>query len=601
MKAFGKTLTRDVTKAQKESANKIGKTGLVLAAGVALGAKKAIDSAKDLVEAQSAVAATFKGSSKEVLAWSKSTNDAFSQTEFNQAIKSYAVFGQAAGLADKANAKFSKGLVDAAQDLSSFHNADPSEVLDNIKSGLTGETEPLRKYGILISEANVNAAAMSMGLVKNVKNLDEIKAAQFKATDAQAAYTTAVKEHGAKSIEAQKAQLALRQANAGVKEALKGQTPELTDQQKILARRELIMKSLGPATGDWARTIESAANQERLMNANSEDTLATLGQGLLPVYKQLLSIVTDVVSWFGKHTGVTKVLFGTVAALAGAMLIYAGTVRVTMAAQKAYATVMALYKIATGQATAAQLGLNAALIANPIGIVVVAIAALVVGLVIAYKKSETFRKIVDGAFNGVKATVGFVVGFIRNHWRLLVPLLLLPIAPLLLVAFNFRKIVGAAQSAYSGVKNVFGKIVGFLSGMPHKFSGALSGLWNGIVSGLRGAWNTVAGFLNGLNVTVNVPDVLPGPDSYTIGVSGVPMLAKGGVLPSGMLGIVGERGAELAIGGRGGTTVAPLGGASAAGLRIEGTLDLGDGLEGRIEGVLKAGGRHAGQLGRMRR
>lgn len=60
-------------------------------------------------------------------------------------------------------------------------------------------------------------------------------------------------------------------------------------------------------------------------------------------------------------------------------------------------------------AAVGQWALNAAMSANPIGIVVIAVAALVAGLVLAYNKSETFRNIVDGAMKGARAAVQLVV------------------------------------------------------------------------------------------------------------------------------------------------------------------------------------------------
>jgi uncharacterized protein YjbJ (UPF0337 family) len=69
---------------------------------------------------------------------------------------------------------------------------------------------------------------------------------------------------------------------------------------------------------------------------------------------------------------------------------------------------------ATAVATGAQWALNAALNANPIGLVVLAIAALAAGLVIAYQKSETFRDIVDGAMGKVQDAVGFVVDAVED-------------------------------------------------------------------------------------------------------------------------------------------------------------------------------------------
>lgn len=79
---------------------------------------------------------------------------------------------------------------------------------------------------------------------------------------------------------------------------------------------------------------------------------------------------------------------------------------------------------ATTAAAGAQTGLNAALLANPIGLVVIAIAALVGGFILAWKNSETFRKVVTASFNAVKdaagavlEAIGSVVRAFRDLWN----------------------------------------------------------------------------------------------------------------------------------------------------------------------------------------
>ncbi|QLF83995.1 tape measure protein [Gordonia phage Upyo] len=62
----------------------------------------------------------------------------------------------------------------------------------------------------------------------------------------------------------------------------------------------------------------------------------------------------------------------------------------------------------TGAMTVAQWALNAAMSANPIGLIILAIVALVGAIVLAYKNSETFRNIVQAAWDGIKVAVGFV-------------------------------------------------------------------------------------------------------------------------------------------------------------------------------------------------
>lgn len=80
----------------------------------------------------------------------------------------------------------------------------------------------------------------------------------------------------------------------------------------------------------------------------------------------------------------------------------------------AHTVAMGAMRAATAVATGAQWAMNAALTANPIGLVVVAVAAFVAGLVLAYQKSETFRDIVDGAMRAVSRVVGTVVDAVQD-------------------------------------------------------------------------------------------------------------------------------------------------------------------------------------------
>jgi phage-related protein len=93
-----------------------------------------------------------------------------------------------------------------------------------------------------------------------------------------------------------------------------------------------------------------------------------------------------------------------------------GTARATASAV-AHGIATKASAVATGGLTIAQRGLNLAMRANPIGLVITALFAIGAAFVLAYKKSETFRKIVTGVVNGVKAVVRGVADFISGAWR----------------------------------------------------------------------------------------------------------------------------------------------------------------------------------------
>jgi hypothetical protein len=187
---------------------------------------------------------------------------------------------------------------------------------------------------------------------------------------------------------------------------------------------------------------------------------------------------------------------------------------------------------------------NAALIANPIGLVIVAIAALAAGLIYAYKHSETFRKVVDTAFRvivavarwwfenvvkryiaGVVIAFKFVIEWAKKLWRGVQ------------LYFGFwRGLLSAVVGWVVGVKNRivanFTAVVNFVKGLPARVRSAASGLFDGIRSAFRSALNWIIDKWNSLGFTLPVIEFL----GKTIGgqtfrVPQIPRFHSGGIVP----------------------------------------------------------------------
>jgi predicted nuclease with TOPRIM domain len=173
----------------------------------------------------------------------------------------------------------------------------------------------------------------------------------------------------------------------------------LNDQQKILAAQQAIFKQTGDAQGDFARTSEGLANQTRIMKAQFEDVKAELGKALLPIVLKILPVFADLADFVSNNTELILTLGAVIGGLSAAIVV-------ANFAMKAWAAVQAI-------ATAAQWAFNAALTANPIGLVVIAVAALAAGLVILYKKSEKVRAVLDAMF-GVLGKVGDAIGWVAE-------------------------------------------------------------------------------------------------------------------------------------------------------------------------------------------
>jgi hypothetical protein len=216
--------------------------GTVLGAGIgiaaAAGIKQAVDAASDLGEAVNASRETFGATSAEIEEFGATAASAFglSKTAAIQGSIGFGAMFQSAGLANEAAAEMSTTMVGLAGDLASFRNEDPSAMLDRLRSGLAGESEPLRRFGIFLSEAAVQSKALEIGI-----------------------------------------------AAAG---------EELTDAQKIQARYAIILEQSTKAQGDFARTLgESLPNQMRAFNAELENLLADLGEAFLPILTEIMQVI----------------------------------------------------------------------------------------------------------------------------------------------------------------------------------------------------------------------------------------------------------------------------------------------------------------------
>lgn len=175
-----------------------------------------------------------------------------------------------------------------------------------------------------------------------------------------------------------------------------------------------------------------------------------------------------------------------------------------VAATVASRTAMVAGAVATGVMTAAQWALNAAMSLNPIGLVIIAIVALVAVFVIAYKKSETFRKIVNAAWTGIKVAAVAVFNFLKGYF---VAVFNVYKAVFMAGIAAFKRIWEGLKAIGTFVQGVWNSVVGFfrtgvtnavgvVKGLKDKVKGAISGaigwltgvgkdIMNGLISGIN--------------------------------------------------------------------------------------------------------------------
>jgi hypothetical protein len=254
---FGRELQTGMTRNIKKTGDDTARTlkgsfvnaakGAAAAFGAAFAAVKikdflggAIQAASDLNESISKVGVVFGGASIQVKAFADTAAESIGQSE-QQALEATGTFGNlfvSMGLGTTTAADMSIKLVQLASDLASFNNVDPAQALDALRSGLVGETEPLRRFGVNLNDATLKQKAFELGLIRSTKQ------AMDPGVKAQAAYA-------------------------------------------------LILEQTTTAQGDFARTADGLANQQRTVTAQWADAKAELGEGLLPVMVSVASFVSD--------------------------------------------------------------------------------------------------------------------------------------------------------------------------------------------------------------------------------------------------------------------------------------------------------------------
>lgn len=276
---------------------KVAAVGLAaLGVGAVFAGKKIVDLASDAAETDSKLQVTF---GKRLPQVTKELDDfagktAASRTELRTYAADLGALVQPMGLSRKEAARMSVDVSKLAVDLGSFNNVPTDQALQAIRSGLVGESEPLRAFGVNLNEAAIKAEAMSAGLVKAEVDTRKVALAQEKAKLAGLNLSQAVEKYGKNSEQARRANIAFQSAQDGYTKATKGSIPTLDAATKAQAAWNIIQKQTKLAQGDATRTAGSAANQFKELKSQLTDIGVRAGTVLLPA-------VTKVVSFINKN------------------------------------------------------------------------------------------------------------------------------------------------------------------------------------------------------------------------------------------------------------------------------------------------------------
>jgi hypothetical protein len=309
-------------------------------------------------------------------------------------------------------AGFSTDFTKLASDLSSFNNSTPQEAIDALGAALRGESEPLRRFGVLLSADAIAAEAMRMGLVTTTVSEEDLAVATAKVNIAFEKHNQTLEKYGEGSLQAQQSALALSQAESRLNAEVEGTNDKLTAQQKTLATQSLIMNATKDAQGDFGRTSDGLANSQRILTAQMKDLQANMGKILLPIVESAVSFFRDFTGVLAGNQTVMVVVIGVVAALATAII--------------AANVAMKIYTATTKAAAAATAFFNFVMSANPIVLVVIAVAAFVAALIVLEKRfgiiSKGFELFSEGFYkfiiNPIKQAIGFISDLIGAFKRI---------------------------------------------------------------------------------------------------------------------------------------------------------------------------------------
>ena len=294
---------------------------------------------------------------------------------------------------------------------------------------------------------------------------------------------------------------ALAKAYQGNMKGLRALSPEMATLIKEGADLNTVMDVLGGTFGGATATAAGTAEgQMKRFGIAISEAKENIGAALIPVVEKALPLLTAMGSWAQENTTTFLVIAGVIGGIAVAILAANAAIKI--------------YTLYTQISTAAQWLWNAALTANPLGLIVVGIAAVIAIMAILYTKFEGVRKVVDNVFGFIKDVVTGSIDVITTY-------------------------VQTVLGVYKTIFNTIAK------------------LWN----------NTIG------KLSFEFPSWVPGLGGKGFSVPNIPMLGDGGIVSSPTLAMIGERGPEAVIplnraGGMGGNYTINVNGGLASSAEI---------------------------------
>lgn len=440
------------------------KVGAVAAGAATAGFfAKAIMGASDLNEQVSKVGVVFGDQSKQVTDFANQMAKDFGlpKTQILDAAGSIGLIGKASGLSQGDAAKMSTQLAKMAADASSFYNVPLDEALMAIRSGLVGEAEPMRRFGVLLNAQAVDAEAARLGLQKVGK--------------------------------------------------------EYTEGAKAQARASLIMKGMTDASGDLERTQGSLSNRLREIKGRAENFAASVGMKVIPLVLKLMDAGEALAKSVSGPLSAAFRLFSN-ALRTGlteddaitpiervAFVVRDAMVMISDGARKLVAVVKGnLQPILAGVGGVILAVVVPALISLVAGFVAAAAPIVALGALIAI----VWPRIKDHVLSAVQA----IVGFVQSQWpriqeivseaMLTVQSVIHGVTDVVLAIWNNfgSQIVAALTNTWTLVMNIVDAAMNVIRGVIDVVAGLITGdwgrVWDGIKSIFSGVWDAILAILS---------------------------------------------------------------------------------------------------------
>lgn len=441
------------------------------AGGAALGAFgiKAIDTASDLQEVQNVVDTTFQANAEIINQWAKEAPEAIGMSEL--AYKQYAgtmgAMLKSMGMTSEQTKNMSGNIVDLAGDMASFYNLDHEVAFEKIRSGISGETEPLKALGINMSVANLEAYRLAQGLKKPYN--------------------------------------------------------QMSQSEQVMLRYNYLFEQTADAQGDFSKTSDGFANQLRILQLRFQTLAAEIGEKLMPHALKF-------VSWANENIDKLPILVGILGGLLVTVKGFFIITKIKQALD-AWNIATTTTTTVTKGATLAQKGLNLAWLSSPITWIVGGIMLLIGAIVLLWNKSDAFRQDVINMWNTITSAFQSFDDFLNNIFAVdwstafgsfgnVVNAFLVNVKgvwdSIKQVFSGIIDFIGGAFSgdwdrAWNGIVNIFGGIVNGIGTVIKAPLNAMIGLINGAIQGINNALSfTVPDWIPGLGgkgFTANIPKI----------------------------------------------------------------------------------------------